>query len=143
MKWPKRVCDERHRLQVRTQNDILCNRSQEFGLIHLCQILAETMNDLSKEQEQAIARSTMYLFAAILTILMVSLAGLFLSAELEQQAQNKEATSVQISRQPEVAPQSQRPWTRWKQQRPAMLPVKLHALHEPSKVFELRFSSLN
>ena len=100
------------------------------------------MSDLSKEQEQAIARSTMYLFAAILTILMVSLAGLFLSAELEQQAQIKEATSVQISRQPEVALQSQRPWTRWKQQRPAMLPVKIHALHEPSKVFELRFSSL-
>ena len=100
------------------------------------------MSDLSKQQEQAIARSTMYLFAAILTILMVSLAGLFLSAELEQQAQIKEATSVQISRQPEVAPQSQRPWTRWKQQRPAMLPVKIHALHEPSKIFELRFSSL-
>ena len=136
------LCDEWRRLQVRTQNDILCNRSQVLGLIHLSQILAETMSDLSKEQEQAIARSTMYLFAAILTILMVSLAGLFLSAELEQQAQIKEATSVQISRQPEVAPQSQRPWTRWKQQRPAMLPVKIHALHEPSKVFELRFSSL-
>lgn len=125
-----------------TQNNTLCNRRKEFELIHLDQIFVDAMSDLSKEQEQAIARSTMYLFAAILTILMVSLAGLFLSAELEQQAQIKEATSVQISRQPEVAPQSQRPWTRWKQQRPAMLPVKIHALHEPSKVFELRFSSL-
>ena len=142
MKWPKRVCNERRRLQVRTQNDILCNRSKEFGLIHHCQILAETMSDLSKQQEQAIARSTMYLFAAILTILMVSLAGLFLSAELEQQAQNKEARSVQISRQPDVTPQSQLPWTRWKQQRPAMFPVEIHASHEPSKVFELRFLSL-
>ena len=125
-----------------TQNNTLCNRRKEFELIHLDQIFVDAMSDLSKEQEQAIARSTMYLFAAILTILMVSLAGLFLSAELEQQAQIKEATSVQISRQAEVAPQSQRPWTRWKQQRPAMLPVKIHALHEPSKVFELRFSSL-
>ena len=142
MKWPKRVCDERRRLQVCTQNDILCNCSQEFRLIHLWQILAETMSDLSKEQEQAIARSTMYLFAAILTILMISLTGLFLSAELEQQAQNKEATSLQISRQPDVAPQSQRPWTRWKQQRPAMFPVKIHAFQAPSEVFELRFLSI-
>ena len=44
------------------------------------------MGDLSKEQEQAIARSTMYLVAALLTILMVFIAGLFLSAELEQQS---------------------------------------------------------
>ena len=96
------------------------------------------MSDLSKQQEQAIARSTMYLFAAILTILMVSLAGLFLSAELEQQAQNKEARSVQISRQPDVTPQSQRPWTRWKQQRPAMFPVKIHGLLKNTAILPKR-----
>ena len=133
---------QRRRLQVCTQNNTLCNRRKEFELIHLDQIFVDAMSDLSKEQEQAIARSTMYLFAALLTILMVSLAGLFLSAELEQQAQNKEATSLQISRQHDVAPQSQRPWTRWKQQRPAMFPVNIHGLHKHSEVFELRFLSL-
>ena len=71
------------------------------------------MNDLSKEQEQAIARSTLYLFAALLTILMVSIAGLFISAELEQQAQIKAETSLQISRQHEAVAQAERPWTRW------------------------------
>ena len=40
------------------------------------------MGDLSKEQEQAIARSTMYLVAA-LTILMISIAGLFLAQNLK------------------------------------------------------------
>ena len=44
------------------------------------------MGDLSKEQEQAIARSKMYLVAALLSVLMIFIAGLFLSAELEQQA---------------------------------------------------------
>ena len=43
------------------------------------------MSDLSREQEQAIARSTMYLVAALLSIVMICIAGLFLSAELEQQ----------------------------------------------------------
>ena len=100
-------------LQVRTQNNILCNRSEGFRLIHLGEVLGDAMNDLSKEQEQAIARSTLYLFAALLTILMVSIAGLFISAELEQQAQIKAETSLQISRQHEAVAQAERPWTRW------------------------------
>ena len=57
------------------------------------------MGDLSKEQEQAIARSTMYLVAALLTILMMLIAGLFLSAELEQQALQKAETAQQLARQ--------------------------------------------
>ena len=71
------------------------------------------MGDLSKEQEQAIARSTMYLVAALLTILMMFIAGLFLSAELEQQALKKAETAQQLARQPAIAPQAQRPWTPW------------------------------
>ena len=86
------------------------------------------MGDLSKEQEQAIARSTMYLVAALLTILMISIAGLFLSAELEQQAQQKEETSRQIALQHEVAPQAKRSWTAWRRHEPAMLPVQLQSL---------------
>ena len=71
------------------------------------------MGDLSKEQEQAIARSTMYLVAALLTILMVFVAGLFLSAELEQQALQKKEASLQIARHQELVPQPKRPWTLW------------------------------
>jgi len=71
------------------------------------------MGDLSKEQEQAIARSTMYLVAALLTIVMLFIAGLFLSAELEQQALQKAETSLQIARQQELVPQAKRPWTSW------------------------------
>ena len=88
------------------------------------------MGDLSKEQEQAIARSTLYLVAAVLTILMVSIAGLFLTAELEQQAQQKAQTSMQIARQREVAaPEAKRAWTPWTKHGPAILPVKLQSLH--------------
>ena len=72
------------------------------------------MGDLSKEQEQAIARSTMYLVAALLSILMIFIAGLFLSAELEQQALQKAETAQQIARQQEVTPQAQRSWTLWR-----------------------------
>ena len=72
------------------------------------------MGDGSKEQEQAIARSTMYLVAALLSILMIFIAGLFLSAELEQQALQKAETAQQIARQQKVTPQAQRPWTLWK-----------------------------
>ena len=71
------------------------------------------MGDLSKQQEQSIARSTMYLVAALLTILMVFIAGLFLSAELEQQALQKAETAQQLARQTAIAPQAQRPWTSW------------------------------
>ena len=78
------------------------------------------MGDLSREQEQAIARSTLVLFAALLSVLMFSIAWLFLSAELEQQAQQKAETSVQIAHQLDVAPQPKRPWTRWKQHYPAI-----------------------
>ena len=72
------------------------------------------MGDLSKEQEQAIARSTMYLVAALLSILMIFIAGLFLSAELEQQALQKAETAQQIARQQEITPQTQRPWALWR-----------------------------
>ena len=83
------------------------------------------MGDLSKEQEQAIARSTMYLVAAVLTILMVFIAGLFLSAELEQQALQKAETSLQSARQKESSTPTKRPWTLWSRHDSAMLPVKL------------------
>ena len=85
------------------------------------------MGELSKEQEQAIARSTMYLVAALLTVLMISIAGLFLSAELEQQAQQKAETSLQIALQHEVAPEAKRSWKPWRRQGPAMLPVELQS----------------
>ena len=55
------------------------------------------MGYLGKEQEQAIARSTRYLVAALLTTLMIFIAGLFLSAELEQQAVQKDETKQQIA----------------------------------------------
>ena len=71
------------------------------------------MGDLSKEQEQDIARSTMYLVAAVLIVLMVFIAGLFLSAELEQQALQKAETSPQNARQQESSPPTKRPWTLW------------------------------
>ena len=74
------------------------------------------MGDLSKEQEQAIARSTMYLVAAVLTILMVFIAGLFLTAELEQQALQKAEASLQIARQQEIVSQAKRPWALWTKQ---------------------------
>ena len=72
------------------------------------------MGDLSKEQEQAIARSTMYLVAALLSILMIFIAGLFLSAELEQQALQKAERAQQIALQQEVTPKAQRPWAMWR-----------------------------
>ena len=76
--------------------------------------MGQAMGDVSKAQEQAIARSTMYLVAALLSIMMILLAGLFLSAELEQQALQKAETAQQIARQQEVTPQAQRPWTLWR-----------------------------
>ena len=76
--------------------------------------MGQAMGDVSKEQEQAIARSTMYLVAALLSILMIFIAGLFLSAELEEQALQKAETAQQIARQQEVTPQNQRPWTLWR-----------------------------
>ena len=72
------------------------------------------MGDLSKQQEQAIARSTMYLVAALLSILMIFIAGLFLSAELEQQALQKAEKAQQIALQQEVTPKAQRPWALWR-----------------------------
>jgi len=68
----------------------------------------------SKKQEQAIARSKMYLVAALLSILMIFITGLFLSAELEQQALKKAETTKQIADQRKIAPQAQQPWTLWK-----------------------------
>ena len=74
------------------------------------------MGDLSKKEEQAIARSTMYLVAALLSILMIFIAGLFLSAELEQQALQKAETAQQIALQQEVTPKAQLPWALWRRQ---------------------------
>ena len=74
------------------------------------------MGDLSREQEQAIARSTMYLVAVLLSILMIFIAGLFLSAELKEQALQKAETAQQIELQQEITPQAQRPWTLWRRQ---------------------------
>ena len=97
------------------------------------------MSDLSKEQEQAIARSTLYLVAAILTILVVSIAGLFLSAELEQQAQLKADTALQLAIQDDnaVAPKAERPWLRWTRTNPAIVPIHIkvdglqHSINRP------------
>ena len=72
------------------------------------------MGDLSREQEQAIARSTMYLVATLLSILMIFIAGLFLSAELEQQALQKAEKAQQITLQQEVTPKAQLPWALWR-----------------------------
>ena len=72
------------------------------------------MGDLSREQEQAIARSTMYLVAALLSIVMICIAGLFLSAELKEQGLQKAETAQQIELQQEITPQAQRPWTLWR-----------------------------
>ena len=72
------------------------------------------MGDLSREQEQAIARSTMYLVAALLSIVMICIAGLFLSAELKEQALQKAETAQQIELQQEITPQAQRSWTLWR-----------------------------
>ena len=72
------------------------------------------MGDLSREHEQAIARSTMYLVAALLSIVMICIAGLFLSAELKEQALQKAETAQQIELQQEITPQAQRPWTLWR-----------------------------
>ena len=90
--------------------------------------MGQAMGDVSKEQEQAIARSTMYLFAALLTILMVFIAGLFLSAELEQQALQKAETSPKTASQRENTAQTKRPWILWSRHDSAMLPVKLQRL---------------
>ena len=76
--------------------------------------MSQAMGDFSKEQEQAIARSTMYLVAALLSILMIFIAGLFLSSELEKQALQKAETAQQIELQQEITPQAQRPWTLWR-----------------------------
>ena len=72
------------------------------------------MGDLSREQEQDIARSTMYLVAALLSIVMICIAGLFLSAELKEQALQKAETAQQIELQQEITPQAHRPWTLWR-----------------------------
>ena len=91
--------------------------------------MGQVMDDVSKEQEHAIARSTMYLVAAALTILMVFIAGLFLSAELEQQALQKAETSLQSARQKESSPPTKRPWTPWDRHDSGMLPVKPQGLN--------------
>ena len=46
----------------------------------------------------------MYLVSALLSILTIFIAGLFLSAELEQQALQKAETSLQSARQQESSP---------------------------------------
>ena len=86
------------------------------------------MGDLSKEQEQDIARSTMYLVAAVLIVSMVFIAGLFLSAELEQQALQKAEASLQSARQQESFAPTKRAWTLWNRHDSGMLPVKPQGL---------------
>ena len=71
------------------------------------------MGNLSKEQGLAVARSTMYLVAELLTILVIFIAGGFLFAELEHQALQKAETAQQIARHQEVASPAQRPLTLW------------------------------
>ena len=88
------------------------------------------MGDLSKAQEQAIARTTMYLVAAVLSILMIFIAGVFLSAELEQQALQKAETSLQTARQKENTAPTKRPWTLWSRHVSTMLPVKQQGLSD-------------
>ena len=56
----------------------------------------------------------MYLVAALLSIVMICIAGLFLSAELKEQALQKAETAQQIELQQEITPQAQRPWTLWR-----------------------------
>ena len=56
----------------------------------------------------------MYLAAALVRILVTFIAGLFLSAELEQQALQKDVTAQHIARQQEIAPQVQHSWTPWR-----------------------------
>ena len=87
------------------------------------------MGDLSKEQEQDIARSTMYLVTGLLIVLIVFIAGLFLFAELEQQALQKAETSLQSARQQESSPPTKRPWTPWDRHDSGMLPVKPQGLN--------------
>ena len=72
------------------------------------------MGGQSKHQEQAIARSKMYMIAALLSILMIFIAGLFLSAELKQQALQKAETAQKMARQQKVASKPQLPWTLWR-----------------------------
>ena len=55
----------------------------------------------------------MYLIALLLSILMIFIAGLFLSAELEQQALQKAETAQKFARQQEVTPQAKRRWAMW------------------------------
>ena len=45
---------------------------------------------------------------------MICIAGLFLSAELKEQALQKAETAQQIELQQEITPQAQRPWTLWR-----------------------------
>ena len=56
----------------------------------------------------------MYLVAALLSVVMICIAGLFLSAELKEQALQKAETAQQIELQQEITPQAQRPWTLWR-----------------------------
>ena len=85
--------------------------SFSWALIRTILITAsgQAIGDLSKEQEQAIARSTMYLVAAVLSVLMIFIAGLFLSSELKDQALQKAETAQQIELQQEITPQAQCP----------------------------------
>ena len=61
--------------------------------------MGQALGDLSREQDQAITWSPMYLVAALLSILMIFIAGLFLSAALVKQALQKAQRSQQIALQ--------------------------------------------
>jgi len=67
-------------------------------------------------QDEAIARSVMHLVAALLMIIMFSLVGIFLRAELSTQAKLKAQNELPISVESTPPPQSKRHfWGRFDQ----------------------------
>ena len=58
-------------------------------------------------QDEAVARSVMYLIAALLVIVMVSLVGIFLQAELNEQAKLQAQNDQPIMVKPTHPPQTQ------------------------------------
>ena len=59
-------------------------------------------------QDEAVARSVMYLIAALLVIVMFSLVGIFLQAELNEQAKLQAQNDQPIMVEPTPPPQAQR-----------------------------------
>ena len=59
-------------------------------------------------QDEAVARSVMYLVAALLVIVIVSLVGIFLQAELNEQAKLQARNDQPIMVEPTPLPQTER-----------------------------------